>query len=82
MLIGIVERLLQRGDGVSSGGADAGRKLAVKEKVLPRPGSLCNAMRPPISSTSRVQMVRPRPVPPNLRVVEPSAWRKASKTVF
>ena len=30
-------------------------------------------MLPPIISTSRLQIVSPRPVPPYLRVVEPSA---------
>ena len=42
-------------------------------------GSLSTQMRPPISSTSCVEMVRPSPVPPYLRVVEPSACAKASK---
>ena len=45
----------------------------VKKKVLPTPGSLSSQMRPPISSTSRRQMVRPSPVPPCLRVVDMSA---------
>jgi hypothetical protein len=34
---------------------------------------------PPIRATSCVQMVRPRPVPPYIRVLEPSAWLKGSK---
>ena len=33
----------------------------VKKKVLPTPGSLSSQTRPPISSTSRRQMVRPKP---------------------
>ena len=45
----------------------------VKKKVLPTPGSLSSQMRPPMSSTRRRQMVRPRPVPPCLRVVDMSA---------
>ena len=45
----------------------------VKKKVLPTPGSLSSQICPPISSTSRRQMVRPRPVPPCLRVVDMSA---------
>ena len=32
---------------------------------------------PPIISTSRLQMVRPRPVPPYLRVMEASAWENS-----
>ena len=55
---------------------------AVKWKVLPWPISLSTQMRPFISSTSRRQMARPRPVPPYLRVVDPSACRNASKISF
>src|SRR6058998_629739 len=36
-------------------------------------------MWPPMSSTSRLEMVRPRPVPPYWRVVEESACVKLSK---
>ena len=36
-------------------------------------------MRPPIIATSRAEIVRPSPVPPKRRVVEPSAWLNASK---
>ena len=46
---------------------------SLKWKLLPRPGSLSTQMLPPISCTSRAQMVRPSPVPPNSRVVELSA---------
>ena len=49
--------------------------------VLPRPGSLSTQIRPPISSTSLAEIVRPRPVPPNRRVVEPSACSNGSKIV-
>ena len=49
----------------------------LKPKVLPWPGMDCTSMLPPIISTSRRVMVRPRPVPPYLRVTEPSAWVKA-----
>src|SRR5882724_10066231 len=37
---------------------------------------------PCIASTRRAEMVRPRPVPPNVRVLEPSACEKASKIIF
>ena len=55
------------------------RNTPVKKKVLPLSTWLSTQMRPPIISTRREQMARPRPVPPCLRVVDPSAWRKASK---
>lgn len=48
--------------------------------MLPRPGSLSTASRPPICSTSRMQMVSPRPVPPYRRVVEASAWENGSNS--
>ena len=51
----------------------------VKRKVLPRPASLSTQIRPPIISTSLAEIARPRPVPPNRRVVEPSACSNGSK---
>ncbi len=45
----------------------------VKPKTLPPPGAGDTSMRPPISSTSRLQIARPSPVPPYLRAVERSA---------
>ena len=51
----------------------------VKWKVLPTPGWLSSQIRPPIRWTSVEEIARPSPVPPNLRVVDPSAWLKASK---
>ena len=50
-------------------------------KVLPTPGSLSSRICPPINSTSRSEMVRPRPVPPCLRVVDMSAWVKGRKSL-
>ena len=35
---------------------------------------------PPISSTIRLEIARPRPVPPNRREIEASAWVNRSKT--
>ena len=52
----------------------------VNQKVLPPPGGLSTQIVPPISSTSCCEIARPRPVPPYLRVVEPSAWVKAWKS--
>jgi len=49
------------------------------ENVLPTPGLLSTFSRPPSSSTSRAEIVRPRPVPPKRRVVEPSACANGSK---
>jgi hypothetical protein len=56
-----------------------GPPLLVKAKVLPRPSSLVTVIGPPIRATSREAMVRPRPVPPCLRVVEVSSCSKARK---
>ena len=68
-------------NGRRRGGAFATAKLAVKWNVLPLPASLSTQRRPPISCTSCDEMVRPSPVPPYVRVVEPSACVKASKTL-
>src|SRR2546426_629965 len=56
--------------------------LAVKWNWLPWPASLSTHSRPCIISTRRVDIVRPNPVPPYLRVSEPSACAKASKITF
>ncbi len=47
------------------------------QKVEPRPGCDSTPMLPPIRSTMRLQITRPRPVPPYRRVVLASAWLKA-----
>ena len=60
-------------------GPSARPNRAVKWKVLPLPTVLSTQIRPPIICTSCEEMARPRPVPPYLRVVEASAWEKASK---
>ena len=65
--------------GVGSAGCGWRPKCAVKAKVLPRPGSLSTAIVPPIRATRRAAIVRPRPVPPYLRVVEVSSCSKARK---
>ena len=59
--------------GAASGMAVAKPKGAMNENVLPLPASLSTQSRPPIRFTIRTEMLRPRPVPPYLRVVEPSA---------
>ena len=73
----------QRGSGASgSVGLAVGQaKRTVKWNRLPRPTSLSTQIRPPIRSTSREAMARPRPVPPWRRVVEVSACSNISKIV-
>ena len=68
-----------RPDAAARDGPVATPKRAEKRNREPRPGSLSTVMRPPMSSTSWAEIERPRPVPPYSRVVEPSAWAKASK---
>ncbi len=46
------------------------------QNVEPRPGSDSTPMRPPIRSMMRLQIARPKPVPPYSRVVEASACAK------
>jgi len=48
-------------------------KAGGKVEVLPFPGSLSTQTRPFIISSRRTQMVRPRPLPPYLRAMDPSA---------
>ena len=60
--------------------ADAGgapmHTFIVNRKVHPSPNSLSKRVVPRINSASCLAMARPRPVPPNLRVVVASAWAK------
>ncbi|KAF5055013.1 hypothetical protein DSECCO2_382030 [anaerobic digester metagenome] len=51
----------------------------MKKKDVPLFTSLSTQILPPMSSTSFLEMASPRPVPPNSRVVEESAWAKLSK---
>ena len=62
---------------VASAGAGRGASRTVNQKVLPWPGVLSTPIAPPIRVTSGCEMVRPNPVPPYFRVVEPSAWENA-----
>src|SRR6185437_2105503 len=50
-------------------------------KVLPLLGVLLRRISPPSRRDSSRLMARPRPVPPYLRLVEPSACWKASKMI-
>ena len=47
--------------------------------MLPSSSALSICSAPPISSTKRLQMDRPRPLPPKRRVVDASACEKPSK---
>ena len=70
--------------GTTSAGACVSwtRTRTVKWNVVPCPGVLSTQMRPPIiCDERRTEMVRPSPVPPYVRVMEPSAWLKASKII-
>ena len=58
-------------------GSPTGR-LRLTVKQAPCPGELSSVSRPPISSTSRREIASPRPVPPYLRAVEPSACENCS----
>ena len=51
-------------------------------KVLPRPRLLSTWISPPRSREISRLIDRPRPVPPYLRLVVPSACWKASKMIF
>ena len=51
----------------------------VKWKRLPFPGSLSTQILPPINSVSLFAIASPKPVPPLLRVIDPSACVNASK---
>ena len=57
----------------------ASRSVPVNQKVEPTPSADSTWIVPPIISTSCLLMARPRPVPPCLRVVEPSACENFSK---
>ena len=62
--------------------ASSGPMSIVAVNVLPFPSSLRTSMSPPIARAKRRLMVKPRPVPPNSRVTELSAWTNESKIEF
>ncbi len=67
--------------GAGAGGTACARCTGnSRVKVLPSPGVLCSKMSPPRRCARLREIDRPRPVPPYLRCVLPSAWRKASNT--
>ena len=66
------------GAGAGGGGAAEGPTRTENENVEPSPGTLSTETAPPMSSASRFEIARPRPVPPYRRVVELSACVKAS----
>src|ERR1700732_3277592 len=56
---------------------EPGPNLAVNKNIEPFPALLSTQILPFINPTIFEQMVKPRPVPPNRRVTELSAWEKA-----
>ena len=77
------EGWVARGGGAGAGDSTRGwmgRWIGrVKWKVLPWPGEEVRPMEPCMALTMRWLMARPRPVPPNLRVVEESPWENVWK---
>ncbi len=63
--------------GIAGGTPVALKNGTVNAKVLPFPGVLTSSISLFISWIKRAEMERPRPVPPNSRVVEESACEKA-----
>ena len=57
-------------------------KLTANVKVAPSPSSLFKLSVAPISKHSSLAIVKPRPVPPNFREVELSAWVNALNKVL
>ena len=64
--------------GMPAGAWATGRRSPTRN-CDPWPRVLCTPMLPPIMPSRRRQIASPSPVPPNSRVVEPSAWEKCSK---
>ena len=54
----------------------ARRQVRVNQKIEPAPGALITPISPPIISINRLEIAKPKPVPPYCRVVEESAWEK------
>jgi hypothetical protein len=69
-----------RRPGAARAGASFSRTMVTK-KSLPRPSSLSARTSPPMSRAMSLAMARPRPVPPCLRLTEPSTWVKALNTL-
>ena len=69
------------GTAVNPGLAPLKRTGSQRVKALPLPSSLSTVKTPPRNRASSLDMESPRPVPPNLRLVVPSACLKASKTI-
>src|SRR5262249_56639519 len=70
--------------GGSKRGQDAGSSGSqgiANENVEPFPSRLLTWISPPMAFTSRLQMLNPRPVPPNRRVVVWSACENGEKMV-
>src|SRR5260363_161548 len=75
----------QRGDAGladSSGGCRYIGNSTLKRTVVPREGALSIEISPPISLTCRWQIERPRPVPPERRLIDGPACTKGLKSDF
>src|SRR5262249_1502633 len=55
---------------INSSGASSTRTGSVTRKVAPRPSSEATEIVPPCISTMRLEIAKPKPVPPFLRVFE------------
>ena len=64
------------GTGAATAAAATRSSGSSNQKQLPSPGWLSAPMVPPISSTRRLQIDRPSPVPPKRRPMPASAWVK------
>ena len=62
------EKLIWHASG--RGARSASGSASENQKQLPRPGALSTPISPPIASTMRREMARPRPVPPKRRVAD------------
>ena len=72
-----------RATGAGSGSPLPSRSArTVNQKVEPRPEVLSMPISPPMPSTSRLQIARPRPVPPSRRRALWSTWVKALNRFF
>ena len=61
--------------GLRRASAAGGRRTGI-----PRPGTEATLISPPMASTSRFEIERPRPVPPKSRLVSALAWVNSSNT--
>src|ERR1035438_4679502 len=85
---GIFGRAVQE-DQRAAGGGELAQRIRASGPQAARefrrhasPSRLVTPMLPPIISTSCLEMASPSPVPPNLRVVDASAWTNAENSAW